>query len=188
MLQFNQSHFVVNKGVLTVKQSQPIVILFTCGEDNIVGPHINNFMQLSNMYKNVSYGILNLKLYPQVRQSSMQTNTPLQSQVTLILYVNGRPNAKLIPSAPQQMAAAIGSALKKIMQQAQAPKHAPGNMYGGNTTTANTHSYYPSELSQQPKLTGLKNIPQQNFTDESLAIPPDAIPYNNPWMAESYEE
>lgn len=188
--QLNQSHFVISKGVLTIKFNQPIVVLFTCGENHIVGPHINNFRQLSGMCNSVAYGIVNLLPqggYPQIRQSSLQTNTPLQSQITLILYINGAPRSKLVPSAPQQMAMAINTALKQIMQKQNTPKNTPSNMYGGNATAANAHTYYPSELSQQPKLTGLKNIQPNDFSEQELSIPPDAIPYNNPWIADTYE-
>ena len=189
--QLNQTHFVLSKGALTIKFNQPIVVLFTCGENSIVGPHINHFRQLAGICNSVAYGMVNLLPvqggYPQIRQSSLQTTTPLQSQVTLILYINGFPRSRLVPSAPQQMATAINSALKQITQKQNAPKNTPSNMYGGNATAANAHSYYPSELSQQPKLSGLKNIPQQDFSDEALLIPPDAIPYNNPWIADTYE-
>lgn len=186
--QLNQSHFVLSKGYLTIKFIKPIVVLFTCGEEHMILSHKNNFRQLSEMCNSVAYGTIDLLKNPQVRQASLQTQTsPITNVITLYLYINGIPRSKINSSTPQQMAFMINSALKQIMQSQNAPKNTPSNMYGGNATSANTHSYYPSELSQQPKLSGLKNIPQQDFSDETLLIPPDAIPYNNPWIADTYE-
>lgn len=189
---FTQDHFALNKGVLCTKFLKPIVILFTHGENNIIGPHIQNFESLSRVCQSVAFAIVNVRNFPNLRSSSLQTNTPINSAVTLVLYNQGRPLAKLVPSAPQQMNAAINTALRQALQRQQAPKNTQANMYGAAATrSANTHTYYPNEL-QQPKFSSsvFKGVQQQDYStsDETLFMPPDAIPYNAAWIAEmNYE-
>jgi len=172
------------------------------------------FRELAKKDPRIQYGVLDLDAYQQVAQWSNQTSTPIKHVPFLVLYINGRPHAKF--SGTKNVASISSFLTKALDTQPSAPPQqfvaqtAPaargggsgggggGNMYGGGGggqpgRQPGARKQYMPELGEAPSMKGIiKGYTGgggyvEEEEDVVARVPPNVIPYNQPWVeAENY--
>jgi len=162
-------HFAVNRGTLILKHPGAVLVLFCSKEDSNSKVYFPVFKQLTNSYKGIQYGLLDVRDNSEVIQRSRESSTPITAVPSLLLYINGIPRAKIPPKKD------VGGTIKLIEQSLatisakREPQRQP------------QHSSWMPDMSQQPRYQ--PEQPPARFEDpeESLLTPDSITPYNTPW-------
>lgn len=158
------------------------------------------FQNLSRMDTRVDYAVLDLSRFPQVLRLSRNTVSPIQKVPWMVLYVGGVPGLKYTGDwHPKAISGFISSALPQISarnQQASFVQHSGAQQGGGRgQQRSQKTTYTPTFAGGPPNIqfsTTGRSGRADAFTalteeDHTLAIPPETIPKNEPWLVQERE-
>lgn len=185
----------VSSRILLLKMIEPTLVFFKllgCKGCNAVEKH---FIELAKSDNRVKYATIDISRgnNKEVTRLSRQSSTPIESVPHFILYVQGRPKARvkngtditsymglaeLITSVfSRQTAHNTAIASPPSSQFVQQTMYAPPKYIGGQPHEARYQS--PPDISPSTEHTSLKHCSPDD--PNCLTMPQDLFPHNMPW-------
>lgn len=188
MENLNVSDFkTISGGTLILNRKGAYLVLIFSEQDPNSQKYFPIFQKLTGSYKQISYGVVDIRKNPGLVSSSRQSTTPIQAVPSLLLYVDSFPRAKMPPKVD------IGQTIEQIREvlktsAASRPKQ--------QRQPERPQSWMPEVPQKQQRATFEGRPPPSGMgmssgfqEEENLLLTPDSvIPYNTPWNADKSGE